>query len=76
MFRTETPRLDASLYLTTMFWIVTAIQIILGVWSMVVYCKCLGEVQGFSAWKAVVNLLLPILVFVVPVLLIAGLLFF
>ena len=76
MFRSETPRMDASLYLTTAFWIMTAIQIILGVWSMVVYCKCLGEVQGFSAWKALGNTLLPFFVILGPILLIAGLAFF
>lgn len=76
MFRSETPRMDASLYLTTAFWTVTVIQIILKVWSMIVYCKCLGEVQGFSAWKALENTLLPVLVILGPILLIAGLAFF
>lgn len=76
MFKTEMPRMDASLYLTTVFWTITAIEIILGVWSMIVYCKCLGEVQGFSAWRAWGNTLLPVLVILGPILLIAGLAFF
>lgn len=28
------------------------------IWSLVLQCKCLGEVQGFSAWKAILNYLL------------------
>jgi len=75
-FRKATPRMDASPYLTSASWILTAIGIVLGVWSMVVYCKCLGEVQGFSAWKALGNILLPGLVIIGPILLIAGLLLF
>ena len=38
---------------------------------MIVLCKCLGQVQGFSAWKGLGNSLLVALVLVVPILAIA-----
>ena len=37
-----------------------------GIWSLVVGLKCLGEVQGFSAWKALLNSILAGIVIFVP----------
>ena len=37
---------------------------VLGIWSFVILLKGLGEVQGFSAWKAWGNLVLALLPFV------------
>jgi hypothetical protein len=73
MFTTETPNVDASISLTILFWAFAAIEVILGVWTLVVFLKCLGEVQGFSAWKALGNCVLVGLVFLVPILGIVGL---
>jgi hypothetical protein len=73
MFTTETPTIDASTVLTALFWLLAAIDVILGVWTIMVFLKCLGEVQGFSAWKALGNCLLMGLVFLVPILGIVGL---
>ncbi len=40
-------------------------QFIISIWSLVIFFKALGEVQGFSAWKAILNALLPVfLIFV------------
>jgi hypothetical protein len=72
MFTTETPNIDASTALTILFWAFAAIEIILGVWMIMVFLKCLGEVQGFSAWKALGNCVLVGLVFLVPILGIVG----
>jgi len=43
------------------------IIVALRIWSFVVYLHCLGQVQGFSAWKALGNSLLAMLVLVVPI---------
>lgn len=40
--------------------------IIFQLWSFVLSLKCLGQVQGFSAWRALWNLLLPSLVIFLP----------
>ncbi|MBT3427801.1 MAG: hypothetical protein HN432_14415, partial [Gammaproteobacteria bacterium] len=42
----------------------------LGIWSFVLTCKCLGQVQGFSAWKGLANMLLSLTVVLVPILVI------
>ncbi len=74
MFTSKTPNIDASIALTTLLWIFIILEIVLGLWTFVVFLKCLGEVQGFSAWKALGNCFLMVLVFIVPLLGIAGLL--
>jgi hypothetical protein len=38
--------------------IVAILQIILGVWMIVIFLQMLGEVQGFSAWKALLNVIM------------------
>lgn len=38
------------------------IQLVVSIWSFIIFLKSLGEVQGFSAWKALLNFLIPILV--------------
>jgi len=42
----------------------------LGIWSFVLSCKCLGQVQGFSAWKGLANMMLSLAVVVVPIIVI------
>ena len=48
------------------------VQIVAAVWSIFTGLHCLGEVQGFSAWKALGNAVLAGLVILVPVLLLAA----
>lgn len=40
-------------------------QAIVSVWAFVIFLHALGEVQGFSAWKALLNLILVLIVFTV-----------
>lgn len=35
------------------------IQVVVAVWGFIIALKTLGEVQGFSAWKALLNVLIP-----------------
>ena len=72
LFAKATPVIDASamlagLYLTFSF----AIGIV-SIWSFVVFLHALGEVQGFSAWKSLLNSILAVLVVLVPLLVIIG----
>ena len=50
-------------------------QITLGIWSTVVFLKCLGEVHGFSAWKALGASILAGLVAIVPLILLLACVF-
>ena len=68
MFTTEMPRLEANPVLAFVFLGLVIVELVGVAWALVVYLKCLGQVQGFSAWKALGNLLLAALIFVVPIL--------
>ena len=49
-----------------------AIEIIVGIWALVVLMKSLGEVHKFSAWKALGSVILGTLVILVPIFCIVG----
>lgn len=66
LFTTETPKMDASSSLLYLYFGFVAIEVIISVWFTIVLLKCLGQVQGFSAWKSLGNLLLALLAFVIP----------
>jgi len=42
--------------------LVFLIQLAATVWSIVILLNALGEVQGFSAWKALLNVILPLII--------------
>jgi hypothetical protein len=71
LFTTKIPRIHASPSLWLMFLGFGVIDIIICIWEGVIYLKCLGQVQGFSIWKALGNAALAALVIIVPVALIA-----
>lgn len=68
LFTRETPYLDAHPGAALALAGLALIEVAIGVWTVVVFLKCLGEAQGFSAWKALGNILLAFAVFAVPVL--------
>jgi hypothetical protein len=67
LFTTLTPRLDESAGLALTFLALGLAQVALGIWAFFILVKGLGEVQGFSAWKAFGNVLLSSMIFVVPI---------
>lgn len=71
LFTTATPRIDASVGMLLLFLGFAAIEVVVGAWAFVVALKSLGQVQGFSAWKALANGLLALLVVVAAIALLA-----
>jgi hypothetical protein len=66
-FTSETPGIDAdpskALYLIGF----GVVEVTIAIWASVVFLKCIGQLQGFSAWKALGNSLLAGLVIAIPV---------
>jgi len=59
MFTSRTPRLDSQPALVVPFMAITLAQLILSIWSVVLLCQTVTEVQGYSsAWRGVANVLL------------------
>ena len=48
------------------------IKMTASVWAFILLLKGLGQVQGFSAWKALWNLIIPGLIFLIPIILIVA----
>jgi len=71
LFTTETPNMDGNQGLAMALIGFAVVQAVLTIWCLIVYLKMLGEVQGFSAWKALGNSLLAGLIIAIPVVAIA-----
>lgn len=72
MFTKATPKLNANPLLGIVLLGFVAVEVIVGIWAFVVFMKGLGEVQKFSAWKALGSVILGTLVIFVPILCIVG----
>jgi len=71
MFTTATPILAASPLRAVLLVLVILLEVVLGIWSFVLFLKCLGEVHGFSAWKSLAAVLLALLAIVLVALIVA-----
>ncbi|MBS0620801.1 MAG: YIP1 family protein [Verrucomicrobia bacterium] len=49
-------------YQAGVVFIVFLMQTIVSIWGFIILLKALGEVQGFSAWKALLNVLIPVVI--------------
>lgn len=67
LFTRETPNIDANPVLLVIFLSFAFIEIVIGIWGFVVLLKCLGEVNKFSAWKALGSLLIGSLIVLIPI---------
>ena len=48
----------------TVLFLLSLIQLVISIWSLVIFLHALGEVQGFSAWKALLNVIIPFVIVV------------
>ena len=71
VFKSQSTRLDSSDTVALAILGVAVAEIVVGIWALVVMTKTVGQVQGFSAWKALGNLLLAALVVAVPIFVLA-----
>lgn len=67
MFTSDTPKMDANPTLVLLLLASAAVQIVGGLWTAVIGCQTIAEVQGFrSGWAGLGNVLLALLLFLVP----------
>lgn len=72
LFTSEAPIISSDPTLIIILFGFVLIQITATIWSLVLFFKCLGQVQGFSVWKAVGNTLLAWIIVLVPIFVIAS----
>ena len=70
MFTSEMPSIQENPALNIAFFGIAAVGIAVGIWQFVIYLMCLGQVQGFSAWKALGNSFMALMVVVLPMVII------
>ncbi len=74
LFMAESPWLDQHPFVAIGVFLPAGVSIIAGVaWTAVITCKMIGQVQGFSAWRAVVNVLAATVLGLVPFVIAAAL---
>lgn len=61
---------SAGLYLNVFVYSIMALELVLGIWTIVLCVVGISEVQNFSIGKSILNLILPLLVIFIPILLI------
>jgi len=66
MFTSLTPQLDAQPVLALLLLPLGLAWMALAIWSLVLLLHGLGEVQGFSAWRALGNVLLAVVLVLAP----------
>lgn len=71
LFPAPPPEIGSNPLLLATYGTGPKLQTLAAIWSMVALVLCVGEVQGFSAWKALGNYLLAIVVLVAAVIVIA-----
>lgn len=71
-YRTFILQLESNLILTIIFIFFGIIQFIAVIWSFLLFLQCLGQVQGFSVWKALGNSLLAGLTVIIVLFIIFG----
>lgn len=67
LFTRETPKINASPILSVVLLGFGFIEIVMGIWGFIVLLKCLGEVNKFSAWKALGSVIIVLLIVLIPI---------
>jgi hypothetical protein len=57
----------------SVIFLTAVVQLVIAVWAFIITLKALGEVQGFSAWKALLNILIPLFIIFIGVSILAWL---
>ena len=74
VFKTDGDIISAGVSYNILFYSALIIEVILGIWTVILLIIGVAEAQKFSIGKSVVNLLLPIFIIFLPLLLLGILL--
>lgn len=72
LFTTETPILNSNptLLLATLGFMV--LELVLAIWGLVIFLKCLGQVQKLSVWKALANAIITLALVLISIILVVA----
>ena len=72
LFTSQTPSIDSSVFLTVCLWTYGILEVVLGLWHVVLLVVTVSEVQRFSVLKSLASIVSGFLMLILPVI---GLLF-
>jgi hypothetical protein len=67
LFKSYTPKIDTSQFLTISYWVLGSLEVVLGIWHFVLLVATVAEVQRFSALKSVASLVTGFLILILPI---------
>lgn len=59
LFRTNSMIIESNIYHTIWLFTFVIVGVVTFIWSKIILLICLSEVQGYSLWKAFLNVLIP-----------------
>lgn len=68
IFQSDGYLMDAGIFGNIIFWVSVALEVILGICTLVFSVIGISIVQKFTIGKSILNLLMPILIFILPIL--------
>ena len=66
LFTSETPNIDGSDFLTISLWIYGILELVLGVWHIVLLVVTVSQVQNFSIVKSIASIVTGLLILILP----------
>lgn len=67
LFTSETPVLNSNPYLAILMLGFGLAELVIGLFGFIVLFKCLSQVQGYSIWKAILNIIISLFVVIFPI---------
>jgi hypothetical protein len=67
MFRSEASLYETEVWFIVLYYCMSFIETILGLWSLVLIVIGISEVQKFSIEKSILNMILPVVILIVPI---------
>lgn len=67
MFRSEASLYETEVWFIVLYYCLSFIETILGLWSLVLIVIGISEVQKFSIEKSILNMILPVVILIVPI---------
>lgn len=79
-FTEETPRMEAAFENGSVEGVLLAglvvVEIVVGIWALIISLKCVGEAERFSAWKVVGQWFLTLFVLIISLVVLGAITFF
>lgn len=71
LFQSEVDMYSYGMFSIVIYFFTLLLEVVLGVWSLIIFVIGISEIQKISIGKSILNMLLPVFIIIVPIALIA-----